>query len=64
MSDAKTQTPFDLLIEQIRAVVREEVAPLLPANNELLEPEERASTLWLKTLLREMIEATSGMVIK
>ena len=43
---AKTPNPFDLLIEQIRAVVREEIAARAAnGSRELLEPEELASRL-------------------
>ena len=42
---AKAPSPFDLLIEQIRAVVREEIAARANGSRELLEPEELASRL-------------------
>jgi len=47
MSDpAKTSNPFDLLIDQIRIAVREEIAAASAAGNkELLEPEELAARL-------------------
>jgi len=38
--------PFDILLEQIRAVVREEIAAAAPAGSkELLEPEQLAARL-------------------
>jgi len=47
MSDpAKTPNPFDLLVEQIRAVVREEIkAAVANGTKELLEPEKLAEYL-------------------
>jgi len=41
----KNPNPFDLLIEQIRAVVREEIAVLDTTPKELLTPEELAEKL-------------------
>jgi hypothetical protein len=40
----KSPNPFDLLLEQIRAVVREEIAAA-GVHRELLEPEELAARL-------------------
>lgn len=46
MSEPKSQNPFDLLLEQIRVVVREEIdAAVNP--RELLTPEELAGKLKL-----------------
>jgi len=43
---AKVPNPFDLLVEQIRAVVREEIkAANGNGNKDLLEPEELAARL-------------------
>ena len=42
---AKTPNPFDLLIEQIRAVVREEIAALDTTPQELLTPDQLAEKL-------------------
>ena len=42
---AKTPNPFDLLIEQIRAVVREEIAALDTTPKELLTADQLAEKL-------------------
>jgi excisionase family DNA binding protein len=42
---AKTPNPFDLLVDQIRAAVREEIRAAADGNKELLEPEDLAARL-------------------
>ena len=49
MSD-QAQNPFDLLLEQFRAIVREEIAKALNSRgNALLTPEELAEKLGLRS---------------
>ena len=44
---AKNPNPFDLLVEQIRVVVREEIAAASNGNRDLLTPEELAEKMRL-----------------